>query len=195
VAREATWCRCSWKGSQIISQRKNLFFIVVFKVYHSLVGHTGPVYGVSFSPCGRYLLSASEDSTVRLWGLETSTKVRMKKKKKKTKQKKNNFSCFLATGCSCCVSWSQLSSVGCCFFSSWILFCYCFTRSHRSYFRNRSCVSFAHLGGTFGRCGLFGMASQLQLRCNGIGRQHRAIVGSEHGRVRANIYWTSRSSL
>ncbi len=48
---------------------------VAGKVFYNLVGHTGPVYGASFSPCGRYLLSASEDSTVRLWGLETQHKV------------------------------------------------------------------------------------------------------------------------
>jgi transcription initiation factor TFIID subunit 5 len=44
------------------------------KKYYSLVGHGGPVYGASFSPCNRYLLSSSEDSTVRLWNLETPKK-------------------------------------------------------------------------------------------------------------------------
>jgi transcription initiation factor TFIID subunit 5 len=44
-----------------------------------LIGHSGPVYGVSFDPIGgsaappRHLLSASADSTVRLWSLETFT--------------------------------------------------------------------------------------------------------------------------
>lgn len=42
--------------------------------YWSLVGHGGPAYGASFSRCNRYLLSGSEDSTVRLWGLETKEK-------------------------------------------------------------------------------------------------------------------------
>lgn len=36
-----------------------------------LVGHSGPVYGLSFSPDGHYLLSSSADSTVRLWSLDT----------------------------------------------------------------------------------------------------------------------------
>ena len=50
-----------------------------------LIGHSGPVYGVSFSPAvtqpegegpstgARYLLSCSLDKTVRLWSLETWT--------------------------------------------------------------------------------------------------------------------------
>lgn len=38
-----------------------------------LVGHAGPVYGLSFSPDNRYLLSSSEDKTVRLWSMDTYT--------------------------------------------------------------------------------------------------------------------------
>lgn len=38
-----------------------------------LVGHAGPVYGVSFSPDQRYLLSASADKTVMLWSMDTYT--------------------------------------------------------------------------------------------------------------------------
>ncbi|KAI0375105.1 TFIID and SAGA subunit [Pilatotrama ljubarskyi] len=46
-----------------------------------LVGHSGPVYSVSFDPVGgsatppRYLLSASADATTRLWSLDTMTNV------------------------------------------------------------------------------------------------------------------------
>ncbi|KAI9292158.1 WD40 repeat-like protein [Neoconidiobolus thromboides FSU 785] len=36
-----------------------------------LIGHSGPVYGISFSPCSRYLISCSEDGTVRLWNTLT----------------------------------------------------------------------------------------------------------------------------
>lgn len=38
-----------------------------------LRGHGGPVYGLSFSTNGQYLLSSSEDTTVRLWDTNTST--------------------------------------------------------------------------------------------------------------------------
>uniref|UniRef100_H3D3G2 Transcription initiation factor TFIID subunit 5 n=1 Tax=Tetraodon nigroviridis TaxID=99883 RepID=H3D3G2_TETNG len=40
------------------------------KILH---GHSGPVYGISFSPDRNYLLSSSEDGTVRLWSLQTFT--------------------------------------------------------------------------------------------------------------------------
>ncbi|GHJ85202.1 hypothetical protein NliqN6_1604 [Naganishia liquefaciens] len=42
-----------------------------------LIGHSGPVYSLSFDPLGgsvappQHLLSSSQDGTVRLWGLET----------------------------------------------------------------------------------------------------------------------------
>lgn len=41
----------------------------------TLCAHSGPVYGVSFSPCRLFLLSCSEDSTIRLWSLQTWTNV------------------------------------------------------------------------------------------------------------------------
>lgn len=39
----------------------------------TLKGHSGPVYSVSFSPDRTLLLSCSEDSTIRLWSLQTWT--------------------------------------------------------------------------------------------------------------------------
>ncbi|GAB5585488.1 Transcription initiation factor TFIID subunit 5 [Umbelopsis nana] len=38
-----------------------------------LVGHSGPVYGLSFSHDNKYLLSCSEDKTARLWNTVTYT--------------------------------------------------------------------------------------------------------------------------
>lgn len=40
-----------------------------------LLGHSGPVTAVSFSPDHTYLLSSSEDATIRLWSLLTWTNV------------------------------------------------------------------------------------------------------------------------
>ncbi|KAI9143777.1 WD40-repeat-containing domain protein [Paraphysoderma sedebokerense] len=37
----------------------------------TLVGHAGPVYGLSFTKDNRYMLSCSEDKTVRLWSMDT----------------------------------------------------------------------------------------------------------------------------
>ncbi|XP_014256653.1 transcription initiation factor TFIID subunit 5 [Cimex lectularius] len=43
------------------------------EVRRTLIGHSGPVYRVTFSPDKNLLLSCSEDSTVRLWSLLTWT--------------------------------------------------------------------------------------------------------------------------
>ncbi|KAJ2556796.1 Transcription initiation factor TFIID subunit 5 [Coemansia sp. RSA 1933] len=40
-----------------------------------LIGHSGPVFGLDMSFDSKYLLSASEDKTARLWSLETFTNV------------------------------------------------------------------------------------------------------------------------
>ncbi|XP_071745280.1 transcription initiation factor TFIID subunit 5, partial [Lepeophtheirus salmonis] len=42
-------------------------------VSRTLYGHSGPVYGISFSPDKSMLLSCSEDGTIRLWSLQTWT--------------------------------------------------------------------------------------------------------------------------
>jgi transcription initiation factor TFIID subunit 5 len=41
--------------------------------FSELVGHSQPVYSLSFSPDNRYLLSSSADGTARLWSTETRT--------------------------------------------------------------------------------------------------------------------------
>jgi transcription initiation factor TFIID subunit 5 len=50
-------------------------------ITRKLIGHSGPVYGLSFDPSGgaaispRFLLSSSADATARLWSLDTMTNV------------------------------------------------------------------------------------------------------------------------
>jgi WD40 repeat protein len=39
-------------------------------------GHTLPIVGISFTPDGRQLVSASEDKTIRVWDLATGKTVR-----------------------------------------------------------------------------------------------------------------------
>ncbi|ORX60557.1 WD40 repeat-like protein [Hesseltinella vesiculosa] len=41
--------------------------------FKKLVGHAGPVFGVSFSPDNQYLISCSADKTARLWSTQTFT--------------------------------------------------------------------------------------------------------------------------
>lgn len=43
--------------------------------YSTLIGHSGPVYSLSFSSDNRWLLSSSEDCTARLWNVETGSNV------------------------------------------------------------------------------------------------------------------------
>eukprot|EP00026_Physarum_polycephalum_P004444 Phypoly_transcript_04463.p1 GENE.Phypoly_transcript_04463~~Phypoly_transcript_04463.p1 ORF type:complete len:668 (+),score=124.44 Phypoly_transcript_04463:86-2005(+) len=43
--------------------------------YRYLIGHSGPVFGCSLSPDSQFLLSCSEDTTVRLWSMETGSNV------------------------------------------------------------------------------------------------------------------------
>ncbi|CAI2169147.1 15336_t:CDS:10 [Funneliformis geosporum] len=38
-----------------------------------LLGHSGPVFGLSFSPDNRYIISCSEDRTARLWSIDSYT--------------------------------------------------------------------------------------------------------------------------
>ncbi|XBW36413.1 hypothetical protein QEN19_001992 [Hanseniaspora menglaensis] len=35
-----------------------------------LIGHSGPVYSLDFTPCGKFLITCSQDSTLKLWSLQ-----------------------------------------------------------------------------------------------------------------------------
>ncbi|KAK9447235.1 WD40-repeat-containing domain protein [Limtongia smithiae] len=59
----------SLKGEKLQSQVKGSFP----QTSQRLVGHAGPVYGLSFSNDARFLLSCSEDKTARLWSMDTYT--------------------------------------------------------------------------------------------------------------------------
>jgi WD40 repeat protein len=43
--------------------------IIIGEPVQWLRGHTAPVWGISFTSCGKYLISSSEDGTVKLWDL------------------------------------------------------------------------------------------------------------------------------
>lgn len=43
--------------------------------HQALVGHSGPVYGTSFSVNEKFLISGSGDKSVRLWDLEKGISV------------------------------------------------------------------------------------------------------------------------
>ncbi|KAI9146104.1 WD40-repeat-containing domain protein [Paraphysoderma sedebokerense] len=46
----------------------------IFTPKTDLKGHTGAVYAIQFSPCGKFLASGSFDKTVRIWDMATSPK-------------------------------------------------------------------------------------------------------------------------
>ena len=58
----------------IVYQPQAIFRVrSVTRCTSTLTGHTEAILSVSFSPCGNYLATASGDTTVRLWNLQTET--------------------------------------------------------------------------------------------------------------------------
>ncbi|KAF8475670.1 WD40-repeat-containing domain protein [Kalaharituber pfeilii] len=63
----------SLKGTPLVSALPTENHTQPAPTSRRLIGHSGPVYGVSFAPSNQYLVSSSEDRTVRLWSLDTYT--------------------------------------------------------------------------------------------------------------------------
>ena len=82
-------CKLILRMNQLFLESPFLFAAVSFRrvrekvgtTTRKLIGHSGPVYSVSFDPLSgsaappRYLLSSSADATARLWSMDTLTNV------------------------------------------------------------------------------------------------------------------------
>lgn len=52
-------------------QNKNKNNIIDGPMYQDLIGHSGKVFAIAFSSCRQYIITAGEDSTIRLWSSYT----------------------------------------------------------------------------------------------------------------------------
>lgn len=56
-----------------IQRTKAALLLQFLKIFDDLSDCVGPVYSASLSPDARFMLTASEDKTARLWSLETNS--------------------------------------------------------------------------------------------------------------------------
>eukprot|EP00842_Homolaphlyctis_polyrhiza_P005097 jgi/Hompol1/5589/HPOL_004588-RA len=67
LKQELKVCIQPYRVPFLDSPRFNILELICFYNNHALQGHTGAVYAVQYSPCGRFISSGAHDKTVRIW--------------------------------------------------------------------------------------------------------------------------------